>query len=108
MNANAIKAIIFVAPIATGAILFGTGTAQAEVTSQATSEVDHMEKSSKGTSNSAEDHMATTVNDGNIEMPRVQHVWMKNGPKDIFGQPTWVLNTINYDGVPDAEIVHGP
>jgi hypothetical protein len=101
----------FVAPIATAAILFGAGAgiAQAtEITTQAGSEVDHMTSNSshEGTTASAEDHMSVQRNDGNIEMPRVKHVWLKNGPLDVFGQPTWVLNVIDYDGVPDAEIVH--
>jgi hypothetical protein len=100
------RSAIAVIAVTAAAIIGAAGAASAEITTQSGSEVDHMEKSSKGTSNSAEDHMTSTVNDGNIEMPKVKHVWMKNGPKDIFGQPTWILNEINYDGVPDAVILH--
>jgi hypothetical protein len=101
------RSAIAVIAVTAAAIIGAAGAASAsEITSQAGSEVDHMEKSSKGTSNSAEDHMAGQSNDGNIEMPRVKHVWLKNGPADIFGQPTWQWNEINYDGVPDAVILH--
>lgn len=97
----------FIAPIATGLVLFGgTAVAQAtEVTSQSTSEVDAMETDRTGTSAAAVEE-GTVRNDGNIEMPRVAHSWRKVGPVDALGQPTWVWVPIDYSGVPSATILH--
>lgn len=71
---------------ASAALLLGAGVANADITSQSTSESDHMAKSSEGTSNAAEDHMAN------------------NGPGIVRGEGTKrVLDIVGYKPVFDEE-----